>query len=72
MDIRREAAALNVLKDDLAGQGIGWMDMPIAGGGGENAMTVLAARVTATMPLQQYRCWASQSKIGLNRARCLT
>ena len=42
-----EAAALNVLKDDLAGQGIGWMDSPIAGGGGENAMTVLAARVTA-------------------------
>ncbi len=42
-----EAAALNVLKDDLSGQGIGWTDMPVAGGGGEQAMTVLRARVTA-------------------------
>ena len=42
-----EAAALNVLKEDLEGQGIGWQDMPVAGGGGEEAMTVLRARVTA-------------------------
>ena len=42
-----EAAALNVLKGDLEGQGIGWQDMPVAGGGGEQAMTVLRARVTA-------------------------
>lgn len=42
-----EAAALNVLKEDLEGQGIGWTDMPVAGGGGEQAMTVLRARVTA-------------------------
>jgi len=42
-----EAAALNVLKDDLQGQGIGWVDMPVAGGGGEAAMTTLRARVTA-------------------------
>ncbi len=42
-----EAAALNVLKDDLAGQSIGWVDMPVAGGGGEAAMTTLRARVTA-------------------------
>jgi glucose/mannose transport system substrate-binding protein len=40
-----EAAALGVLKDDLAGQGVGWQDMPIAGGGGSDAMTVLRARV---------------------------
>ena len=33
-----EAAALNVLKEDLAGQGIGWVDMPVAGGGGDAAM----------------------------------
>lgn len=45
-----EAAALNVLKDDLAGQGIGWVDMPVAGGGGEAAMTTLRARVTAGDP----------------------
>ena len=42
-----EAAALNVLKQDLESQGIGWIDMPVAGGGGEQAMTVLRARVTA-------------------------
>lgn len=40
-----EAAALGVLKDDLSGQGVGWKDMPIAGGGGSDAMTVLRARV---------------------------
>lgn len=42
-----EAAALNVLKEDLASQDIGWQDMPVAGGGGTQAMTVLRARVTA-------------------------
>lgn len=42
-----EAKALNVLKDDLQGQGIGWKDMPVAGGAGEAAMTALRARVTA-------------------------
>lgn len=42
-----EAAALNVLKGDLESQGIGWQDMPVAGGGGTEAMTVLRARVTS-------------------------
>ncbi len=42
-----EAKALNVLKQDLEGQGIGWQDMPVAGGGGEAAMTVLRSRVVA-------------------------
>lgn len=42
-----EAAALKVLKQDLEGQGIGWKDMPVAGGGGTSAMTVLRARVTS-------------------------
>ncbi len=42
-----EAAALGVLKDNLASQGIGWVDMPVSGGGGEAAMTTLRARVTA-------------------------
>ena len=42
-----EAAALSVLKDNLAAQGIGWADMPVSGGGGEAAMTTLRARVTA-------------------------
>ena len=42
-----EAAALDVLKKDLEGQGVEWADMPVAGGGGEAAMTALRARVTA-------------------------
>ncbi|KLK90012.1 sugar ABC transporter substrate-binding protein [Microvirga vignae] len=42
-----EAAALNVLKDNLQKQGFVWKDNPIAGGGGTQAMTVLRARVTA-------------------------
>ncbi len=42
-----EAAALNVLKDDLASKGVDWQDMPVAGGGGEAAMTALRARVTS-------------------------
>jgi glucose/mannose transport system substrate-binding protein len=42
-----EAAALEVLKQDLETQGVGWKDMPVAGGGGEAAMTTLRARVTA-------------------------
>ena len=45
-----EAAALNVLKKDLEEQGISWSDMPVAGGGGTEAMTVLRARVTAGNP----------------------
>jgi glucose/mannose transport system substrate-binding protein len=45
-----EAAALNVLKETLQSQGIGWQDMPVAGGGGEAAMTTLKARVTAGNP----------------------
>jgi glucose/mannose transport system substrate-binding protein len=45
-----EAAALNVLKGNLETQGIGWEDMPVAGGGGTEAMTVLRARVTAGNP----------------------
>lgn len=42
-----EAAALDVLKKDLEGKSISWTDMPVAGGGGTEAMTVLRARVTA-------------------------
>ncbi len=45
-----EASALNVLKQDLEKEGIGWQDMPVAGGGGEQAMTALRARVTAGNP----------------------
>lgn len=45
-----EAAALNVLKEDLESKGITWADMPVAGGGGTQAMTVLRARVSSGNP----------------------
>jgi glucose/mannose transport system substrate-binding protein len=45
-----EAAALNVLKQNLNGEGVAWQDVPVAGGGGEQAMTVLRARVTSGNP----------------------
>ncbi|MDP3653161.1 MAG: ABC transporter substrate-binding protein [Rhodoferax sp.] len=45
-----EAAALHVLKSNLDKQGIKWNDMPVSGGGGEQAMTTLRARVTSGNP----------------------
>ena len=45
-----EAAALNVLKDMLEKEGVAWQDMPVAGGGGEQAMTVLRSRATSGNP----------------------
>ncbi len=45
-----EAAALNVLKSNLDKQNIKWNDMPVAGGGGEAAMTAVRARVTSGNP----------------------
>ncbi|SPH18769.1 putative sugar-binding periplasmic protein [Defluviimonas aquaemixtae] len=66
-----EAAALNVLKESLASQGIGWIDMPVAGGGGEAAMTTLRARVTAGDPPTavqmlgfDIRDWAAEGVVG--------
>jgi glucose/mannose transport system substrate-binding protein len=45
-----EAAALNVLKKNLEAQGVKWNDMPVAGGGGEQAQTAVRARVTSNNP----------------------
>jgi glucose/mannose transport system substrate-binding protein len=45
-----EAAALNVLKENLEKQGVAWQDMPVAGGGGTEAMTVLKSRATSGNP----------------------
>ncbi len=45
-----EAAAVGTLRDTLEAGGVGWLDMPIAGGGGADAQTVLRARVTAGDP----------------------
>lgn len=45
-----EAAALGVLKEEVKKRGYGWLDSPIAGGGGEQARTTLRARVAAGNP----------------------
>lgn len=66
-----EAAALDVLKKDLESKGISWTDMPVAGGGGTEAMTVLRARVTAgnaptavQMLGFDIRDWSEQGALG--------
>ena len=66
-----EAAALGVLKKDLEKQGVAWNDMPVAGGGGEAAMTALRARVTAGNPPTAVQMlgfdiqdWAKQGALG--------
>jgi glucose/mannose transport system substrate-binding protein len=66
-----EAAALNVLKDNLGTEGIGWVDMPVAGGGGEAALTALRARVTAGDPPTAVQMlgfdiqdWAAEGALG--------
>jgi glucose/mannose transport system substrate-binding protein len=45
-----EAAALNVLKEAVSKEGYAWKDVPVAGGGGEGAMTTLKAMVAAGNP----------------------
>jgi glucose/mannose transport system substrate-binding protein len=66
-----EAAALEVLKKDLESKGVTWKDMPVAGGGGEAAMTALRARVTAGNPPTAVQAlgfditdWAKQGVLG--------
>ena len=66
-----EAAALDVLKKNLEAQGVTWQDMPVAGGGGEAAMTALRARVTAGDPPTAVQAlgfditdWAKQGVVG--------
>src|SRR6516164_8210956 len=45
-----EAAALDVIRQYLAKEGYAWKDVPVAGGGGEGAMTTLKALVAAGNP----------------------
>lgn len=42
-----EAAALSEVKAAVEAQGVTWLDAPIAGGGGEQAITAMKARSTA-------------------------
>ena len=45
-----EAKSVAVLKDLLEKEGHSWKDMAVAGGGGDNAMTVLKTRAMAGNP----------------------
>lgn len=66
-----EAAAVAVLKEDLERKGFAWQDMPVAGGGGEAAMTTLKARVSAGDPPAAAQLlgnavneWAAEGSLG--------
>jgi glucose/mannose transport system substrate-binding protein len=66
-----EAAALQVLRENLAKQGVGWKDAAIAGGGGDQARTVLQARMAAGNPPTAMQMlglvvqdWAAQGALG--------
>ena len=45
-----EARSVNYLKQKLGESGVGWKDFAVAGGGGENAMTVLKSRAVSGNP----------------------
>ena len=66
-----EAAAVQVLKEDLETKGVAWEDMAVAGGGGDAARTTLKARVTAGDPPtaaqmlgMSVREWADEGSLG--------
>lgn len=66
-----EAAAIGVLRDQLAAEGVGWQDAAVAGGGGAAAMTALKARVTSGNPptaaqigLIGLQEWAAEGLLG--------
>jgi glucose/mannose transport system substrate-binding protein len=45
-----EAKSVAYLKERLEGKGVSWKDFAVAGGGGENAMTVLKSRAVSGNP----------------------
>ncbi len=65
-----EASALKELERTLRAQGVQWRDVPIAGGGGAQAMTTLRARVLSADPPTaaqmlgfDIRDWAAQGAL---------
>src|SRR3954451_12554241 len=66
-----EAAALKVLRENLEKEGVQWKDAAIAGGGGDQARTVLQARMAAGDPPTARQMlglviqdWAQQGALG--------
>ena len=69
-----EAAALKVLRENLEKEGVQWKDAAIAGGGGDQARTVLQARMAAGNPPTAMQMlglvvqdWAQQGALGDER-----
>src|SRR3954471_15226132 len=66
-----EAAALQVLRENLEKEGVAWKDAAIAGGGGDQARTVLQARMAAGNPPTAMQMlglvvqdWAAEGALG--------
>jgi len=66
-----EAAALKVLRENLEKESVPWKDAAIAGGGGDQARTVLQARMAAGNPPTAMQMlglvvqdWAQQGALG--------
>ena len=69
-----EAAALQVLRGNLEKEGVAWKDAAIAGGGGDQARTVLQARMAAGDPPTAMQMlglvvqdWADAGRAGRSR-----
>jgi glucose/mannose transport system substrate-binding protein len=66
-----EAAALATVRDAVIAQGVAWQDVPVAGGGGDQAKTALQARIAAGNPPaamlmlgQNIIDWANEGMLG--------
>ncbi|MCZ8178437.1 MAG: ABC transporter substrate-binding protein [Rhizobium sp.] len=66
-----EAAALGVVRDKVVSEGVSWADAPVAGGGGDQAKTVLQARIASGNPPaamlmlgQNIIDWAKEDMLG--------
>ncbi|MEO0484484.1 MAG: ABC transporter substrate-binding protein [Pseudomonadota bacterium] len=66
-----EAAALSAVRDKVVAMGVAWEDAPVAGGGGDQAKTVLQARMAAGDPPaamlmlgQNIIDWANEGLLG--------
>ena len=67
-----EAAALQVLRANLEKEGVSWKDAAIAGGGGDQARTVLQARMAAGNPPTAMQMLGLSSRTGPSRVRWAT
>ena len=63
-----EAKSVAVLQKEFADKGGSWTDMPVAGGGGDAAMTALRARVLSGNAPTAYSLKAPQFRNGTKKA----